>query len=327
MKKYILSIFCICFIALSGCDNQNITKHETIDDTLNYNQQSAEKKVYPDGSIGYSDGTMILAEGSFAHSLRDSINHQKINQQDILKNVNGTINGIVTFQQNIPAEAEYLLIIMIDYIQQPFSVDGQEQLFYSFNLSGDDKIEINIELKYPENSKELTYLIVSEPNMKDLNIETNEGWNNLFLTQSIYKGSCFLNDRTFEEDQYNFDQDFYEIDKSAAINCFLTKDVKNFTVMPSCNSNDGDIKLAFGNVLSTDTNCIMVAFLNWEQVPIRGDTYKLVKIKGDKNYYYDLDIPSVNEPSSYQVLIFYNPFNKKESGMEPASSFRTIIYE
>ncbi len=301
-----ISLLTICLLLLSGCSKNELSGSDKIGSDT---QQEAEKDTVtlPDGSIVYSDGSMKLEEGSVSYGLYDPYG-KLVQTGDTLPVLNDLITGTVSFQQNLPGnEIEYSLIVLVDYIQKSFSVDGQSYAAYLFTLQAEDIIDINIELALPENAKTLTFLIIYEPNMMDLTFDTEEGRNNLFNTSMCRTITCYLSDYEYNESDLSFCEDSVTCNANTS-GLFLTKDLEEQSVMPSCNSND-IAKAVFGNSTDQDKTYVMLAFLNWEQYPIENEPYKLFRVKARQGYYYDIKMPEVDTASPYQIFFIENPFN------------------
>lgn len=316
-KKIVLFLAVTILSVLVGCDsfveeNTFFEKKESLDEIIEL----------PDGSIVYPDGTMKLAEGSVSYGFYDA-NGNLMQTGDTLVVTDELIHGMVSFQQNIPEETiEYSLIILIDYIQNNFSVDGKSYSNYSFSLKEEDIINIEFELSNFESAKTLTILFVTEPNLTELTFDTKEGRNDLFQTASSRTITCYLNEQNVNEKKLDFCEEMHSYDQNSS-NLFITKDLEEQRVMTTCNSGD-KVKILFGNSTEYEKKYVMLAFVDWEQSTIDGEPYKLFKLDAEQGYYYDLIIPNVNETSSYQIFMIENPFSPSLRDWS-LGSLRTII--
>ena len=312
-----LAISGMLLVSLSGCSKseEKITAEEQI------SVQAGEVITLPDGTAANPDGTMNLALGSYSYSLHDTSGNS-VQNGDILSVENDLISGTVSFRQNSPKEkTEYALIVLVDYEKKRFSVGGQMYSEYLFTLASEDSIDIDIELALPDHAKILTYLIVYEPQLTDLTFE-KEGQGEFLETCYFYTASCYLDEYQYNETDYDFCDDLNVYSDNRA-GIFMTKDLTEMMVMPTCNSGD-DVKIQLGNSHNYETTYIMLAFLDWEQSPIEREPYKLFKLAASKSYYYDLTVPDVKDASPYQIFVLENPFHPSLRDI-PSGTLRTIV--
>lgn len=182
-----------------------------------------------------------------------------------------------------------------------------------------------IDVEVSEDAKILTYLIIYEPQLRELTWEI-EGRDELYSTSGYFAESYYLNEYQYDETDYEFCEDLNTIDiygQHAGI--YMTKDLEKRTIMPNCNGGD-NVKLILGNVREgVGSTYVMIAFLDWEQSAIEGEPYKLVKLEKDKIFYFDLTVPEVEEATPYQVFLIQNPFHPFQLGEYSVTS-RTIIH-
>ena len=317
LRKIFVVILSIMLVSLSSCSKSEgkITAEEQI------SVQEGEVITLPDETAVNPDGTMNLALGSYSYCLHDTLG-SSVQNGDILSVENDLISGIVSFRQNSPKEkTEYALIVLVDYEKKSFSVRGQMYSEYLFTLDSEDSIDIDIELALPDHAKILTYLIVYEPQLTDLTFE-KEGRGEFLETCYFYTASCYLDEYPYDETDYDFCDDLNTYSDNRA-GIFMTKDLAEMMVMPTCNSGD-DVKIQLGNSHNYETTYIMIAFLDWEQSPIEGEPYKLFKLAANEGYYYDLTVPEVKDASPYQIFVLENPFHPSLRDI-PFGTLRAIV--
>jgi len=324
MKLSILTaVVCLITCTLIGCNKND--KSDTITNTNDAGGGKESTIELDNGSVYHEDGTLTLGQGVCANGFYDETN-RIVNSGDIIYPTNGKIAGYIGFEQNIPQKNNYLLILMIDFEQQDFVVNGKNYKNYSFSLEGYDGVDIPIELKLDNNeAKEFTYLIVSEPEIKELSFEKEGGWAQLNQTKFTFSGRFLMNDNVYQESLLQLNQSYNTLDKNINIYCEVTKDLKGFTVLPMSKSRD-DVKLAFGTEQDNE-KCVIIAFLDWNQIPIIENQLSfIVELQEDKITYYDIILPQVETDSAYQVFMFKKPFDPAFiENPQPESSFRTII--
>lgn len=320
-----LLFYCLCFISCNQADkiktdvlpiesdslDEDIQSQEVQNPNWNITKHEQPLNLPPEGFIDNPDGTSVIGEGFIANGLRDTSSNKIIDPGTKIHPIEGKIKAYVDFAQNISERKDYLLIVMIDFIQQSFhSSDGIEYRTYPFTLEGYESIKIDIELPYPQEAKEFCYFIVSNPNVKDLSIEKENGWDEIYDAMTCSAGRFILNNFTYEESMFQFDKEDSETEETIGILCELTRDLNGYMVMPSCTSGEV-VNLALGDELGANT-CAIIAFLDWEQVPLEEETkqlYKLTKIMTDKISIHNIKIPKVLQPTPYQIFIFPAPFD------------------
>lgn len=311
--------FCTFMIMLSliGCSH---LEEKLVDNSEK--KSLNETIILPDGSIVNPDGNMKLAEGSVSYGLFD-VDGKLVQSGDTILVKDELVKGTVNFQQNIPGkEIEYTLIMLVDYVQRQFLVKKESCLNYLFSLKGEDSMEVEIELPLPAEAETLTFLIIPEPNVLNLDFDTEEGRNNLFQTHNYYTITCCLNSCGNDEKELNFSEELIAYDENTT-SLFMTKDLKVHKIMSECNSRE-KVKILIGNTTEYKKTYIMLAFLNWEQVMINREPYQLFEVEADRGYYYELEVPDVEKESPYQIFMIENPFNPS-LGDWNLSTMRTII--
>lgn len=94
-------------------------------------------------------------------------------------------------------------------------------------------------------------------------------------TGYFYTISCYLSEYPYKEADYKFCDDL-SADSHNSAGLFMTRDLSEMMVMPTCNSGD-NVRIYLGNAHNYETTYVMLAFLDWEQYPIDGENYKLFK--------------------------------------------------
>lgn len=317
-KRIFLAVLGIMLVFLSGCGKS--------EDKAAVGGQAADKEgdtvTLPDGTVIRSDGTVDLAMNSCYWGMFD-VSGNILNGYDLLSVNNDVIAGTIVLGQNLEREeTEYTLIILVDYEQKSFSVNGQTYSDYRFTLDAQDSIDIDFELACPENAKILTGLIIFEPQLRELSVERFGEF--CSTAQHFYSMSCRLGEYQYDESEYEFCTEFHTTDFNSET-IYMSKDLEERKPMPACESG-GDVNVFIGNGgRDVEETYVMLAFLDWKQSPIEGEPYKLLKIAGDKVYRYGLTVPEVKEAAPYQLFMLENPF-RHAGGDYFGAANRTIIY-
>ena len=197
------------------------------------------------------DGTVTLGPGMVANGFYDILTHKIIDNGSLYKIENGKLYGTVSFRQNIEEKRNYMLIIMIDYIQHDFIVKNKNISSYSFSLQGEDEKLINIEIEnLDENNHEFSYFIIPEPDIDNLSINNESEWNKLLMTSNIYWWRLLFNSNTII-DKTKFDNSYFEMDSQIMYGMQLTKKHQKVAAMPKCISME-DTELVLSNINNYD---------------------------------------------------------------------------
>lgn len=283
----------------------------------------------PNNESGFTyndDFTVTLGLGMVAHGFYDTITNKIIDSGSLMKPVNGKINGQVSFQQNINEIRNYLLIILIDYKQYDFIVNDTTYSTYPFSLEGNEELRISVEISnLNSDAHEFTYYIIPEPNITDLSIDNSNEWNKLLMTSNIYSWRLLLNSLTKNANLSEYDNSYMKMASQTDYGIQLSKTHQEVAVMPTCKSMD-DVELIISNPYNSDLEYAVIAFLNWEQIPLNNDIIKIVKIPSNTNIYYKIKVPTVDKNAPYQIFAIPNPYDNDINNSNPPScTLRTII--
>lgn len=317
-EKIVFFVVLTFSIYLTGCSMKETVNSPAIEPL----QEEEQNPIYlSDGTVLYPDGSMDLGEGSWAHGLYNA-DHDILDPGELLYTNGNKIICSVDMAQNIKGNTDYILFIMCDYVQQEFLVDGDSYTSYRFSLQDNSEVSINIELPYSDDMIELECLIFLNPDVYELSLEE---WAEFDKTSLIFSKRVFIN-RVPEQLDYTLDTSYNIKESDINISCMLTKSISTYTLMPECQSND-IVQLIYGNTYERDLECVLVAFYNWEQVPIvDNNPYIISKIDSNQNFYYNIRMPENEKDSTYQVVMFYQPFTQEYNNYWSAiSTHRTII--
>lgn len=312
-KKNIIGILLIMLL-LIGCADKEIKQSSEGETRLK------EPIVLPDGSIVNTKGRIKLAENSVSYGFYDPSGNFVAGGEKLP--VEGDkIKTTIHFQQNIPGESvEYMLIMLIDYMQQNFSVQNKNYRNYIFSLEKEGEVEIDVELPLQKGDKTLSFLIIPKPEEYNLNFDTNEGRNNIADTHRFHSVTCYLDNKDKEEIIFSQEIVGYT---GANKNISMVEDIDTQEVITSCTGGE-NVKIVLGNSYSYKKSYIMFAFLGWEQSWIDDKPYQVFELEPERGYYYDLNIPMVKDVQPYQVFLLEDPFSPTHSGWN-LCTMRTIV--
>lgn len=321
----------VCLLNINGCnfnntDNDTIKINEiTAGDTIETNETPDEEH----GPIYHEDGTVELGIGYTAFGFYDLKTGNIIDNGSLYIPKDNKITGAVSFQQNFEEKRNYLLITMIDYVQQNFNINGKSYKNYHFSLLGEAEINLDIEIENLHiNAKEFTYLIIPEPDAnKFIN---NEGfdWDVMFSTRAslIYRISLQENYETLID---NFDTDFELISEPTALSGFeLTKSHKE--KIPVVGAKSGDkVELVLLNENANEETYMLIGFLGWEQVAFEdGSKIKLIKLPEDSSIYYTLKLPDTPHEKVFQLFALEKPYVtlQNDNIYQGRTTFRVLLH-
>lgn len=264
-----------------------------------------------DGPVYNDDGTITLPEGFVGHGLYDVETEKIIEGGTKIEIVDDTFHGSIHFQQNFPIEKSYLLIVMIDYRQHEFDVDGQSFCSYPFQLTGESEISLDVTVPLSESEgSEISFLIVPNPEIKPYMINGEYDWDNMFDDRRPYILRYSL-ERNFQiKEEQEFPANFESFQAEVGTTGFEL--VKPREELKVCVEGKGGerLDLAVMNQAeeAEETTYVIIGFVDWEQVPVDGEHLKYyVTVKPGTSVYIPVILPEVTEPSVFQIIAFSEP--------------------
>lgn len=280
-----------------------------------------------DGCIYYTDGTMKPGEGVVNRRL-DDLDHNIYNSDRTGDIVDGTFSAILKHQQNLPGICEYVFILMVDFKQVEFEVEGVSYRNYRFSLEGEDECQIKFKLTdLPEDAHEMEYLIFYDPDCMDLSF-TEEGEENISKTEIVYAGGLTFTSSSGHPDdlkyikgkQFPLGEDEYFDGASL----YRYKDPSY--ILPEAVSGE-KVYFFIGSYDEEEAEYSTVAFCNWEQTNLfPGEESFYTKIPAYEMDYYEFNLPEVEKDSPYQIVVFNRPYEDTAYySISSSSTTRTII--
>lgn len=254
------------------------------------------------------DGTVTLGEGYVAHGFY-TMDEELVDAGGQVVCENGRICGQIHFQQNADA-SNYGLLLLCDFRQQEFYVEGEAYRFYRFSLEGDTEVRIPIELPVDGAAYEMAYLIVPEPDEKEEEFFNGEDirWDFMQAMQANVYTSRFViadeNGMTGQEpDRVYVDASrLAKIDQRAVFD--VVKSADDISVFPSAKGH-GKAGLLMGEALDKKAWAV-IAFCDWEQVEVKdGDLVRYYSsADGGGSRYEEITFPDVEEAAVYQAFAY-----------------------
>lgn len=265
-----------------------------------------------------------LPIGMIRNAIYNSSN-ELINSGKTVKIEDGTFEGYVYFEQNLPYEQNYILIVLVDFVQQSFLVDDIAFYKYRFILADNECIELPIKIDgFTEYSHELSYLIIPEPDLSDL---VQDNMAPMMITDNIAYTRIIIDGLSPEKESIKFVDNYFEFEHEGNCSVLLSADIDDIRLMPFRKSQE-NIKLIIGNGTEQYKKYVMVAFFDWNQIPIfDSNIFETVNVPSKSNIYFDINAPITKDSKPYQIFLFPDLYDLEISKrIDPVKcTLRTII--
>ena len=218
----------------------------------------------------------------------------------------GQFRATLSFQQDYDSTVHYGLLVLKDNRQIAFQVAGNDTRLYRFELTGEDETDIPFCVDVSDHCYEVAVLIITEP---DVTSEILPGGStNDLMVQSILQNIYI--ERYYMED--GISPHYNEVSLTPAKGeknngiAVVTNDkyMKELSIVKS-----GSIMRAlYADRYIDDCNVTLVAFCDWEQVPLT-DGAETITFHYDKKHpgYYEIQLPQDKAESCYQVIALEEP--------------------
>ncbi len=340
-KRFTMLVFGILLaVVAAGCSSGregNEEKSEDQESSPPETEDVPDKNVKEEGdspqTIQYNDdGTVTLPEGYSGTGFYDIDTGKIYDDRAIYTTENGTLRGRVLFQQNFPETRHYIFIAMVDYVQQEFAMDGKTYTEYAFDLTGDTKIEFEIELSVPDGATEFTYLFIPEPDEKEF-VKDGE-IQDIFLALKYFNlYRLRIEDGTGKggrkPEEYPDEIETVDVTGSRIAYGFILMEQDNDKLVTEGYSGQQYELLISNEDGKEDKEYVIIAFLNWKQVPlVEGEETVYVKVPAGKHYMLPVTIPEAGEESIYQIYAFSSPYGKinpDDNWGENPATYRMLV--
>ncbi len=264
-----------------------------------------------DGPVYNDDGTVTLPEGFTGQGLYNVETGKIIDGGTVIEVTDDTFRGSVHFQQNFPMEKSYLLIVLIDYMQHEFYVEGQCFRSYPFRLTGESEISLEVMVPLSEyEGSEISILIVPNPETKSYMINGEYDWDSMFDDRRPHILRFSLERDYQEKEEQEFPANYESFQAEAGTTGFeLVKPREELKVCVEGKVGER-LDLAVMNQAdgAEETTYVIMGFVDWEQVPVDGEHLKYyVTVKPGTSVYIPVILPEVTEPSVFQIIAFSEP--------------------
>ncbi|MCU4715781.1 hypothetical protein OCE25_26235 [Bacillus cereus] len=245
-----------------------------------------------------------------------------IDNGSILEVDNTNIHSKLSLSHLIDNGREYKIIVMNNFRQVLFGVDGEKNISYDFYAKPNTIVDTTILNEVDKDIKEVDYLIIKKPNFL---LEK-------FDPEPIGSLQQILSLRyNIENKAIPFRESIFPLftsNKGPIDSVFISETKDKLNALTSAKSGQ-DVYLTVGNISNEVIRYALVALLDWEQVPLIDDEFiHYVTVNPNEKKVYQLKLPETEVKKNYQVLAFPFPYevsNKKYTSQSVEASIRTVI--
>lgn len=236
---------------------------------------------------------------SIAIGLLDK-NNKIIDQGSTLKVKNNKIVYTVSLSNFIKVERKYALIILENFKQVPFTVNGKSYKVYNFNAKENETVEFDTTVKAQNNTSEIDYILIKKPEylLDKLDFEKMSTLQEIMSLRFVVGNNSEIKTPNY------IPQKTYKGGPNDTV--FISKRKEELEILPKIKTGE-TMYLSVGNIGNKNANYTIVALNNWKQVPIIDK--KLVgnvSVKPDERKVYKIKAPLVKEKSNFQVIAIPN---------------------
>jgi len=217
-------------------------------------------------------------------------------------------NHTLNISHNLYHERKYKIIVLVDFEQVEFLVDNKKVYSYDVDMEAVDEVEVDINVDYSKDAKELCYLIIKKPEYFTDERDIRE-------LSSLKELMCLRYNLNENPKHIIYEKNLDSIDGKPLDEIFLTDKEEELKVITASNSNE-EKKLVLGNLREHEIDYAVVQFVNWEQVPFQnGNRVNYFELMPDGNISYSVNIPEANKDSIVQYVAFSYPYTISENGL------------
>lgn len=210
---------------------------------------------------------------------------------------NNTVHHTIDLMQKIDENRDYLLIAMIDFELSPIKINGKMHNSYLFSTEKVDQIALDIEIEIPKNSKELTYIVIKNPNFMPENFDVGE----IISLQTVLSKRFNLEN---SDENIKYESNFTSSSKGPIDNLWISSN--KFEQQSIYRGKSGDkVYITLGNYSKENLDYAVVMFSDWNQVAFNnGSNVKYFNLNPNEKQIFELTLPDINESSLFQVIAF-----------------------
>lgn len=257
-----------------------------------------------------------LTEGQIAYGILDT-EGKIIDNGSSLKLNSNIIQHTISLGQNLTEEREYLIIILVDFIQYIFTVNGHSYSSYSFILKNKAELKIDIEISLPSHAKEIDYLIIKKPNY----LLEKYDFNKINVLQEILPIRFKISDLM---GKLEYESDLLTITEGPNDTIFLSEDPYYLKPIIIAKSNEKAM-LSIGNIEEEHRDYAVISFLDWKQQVFKdGKMVKYFNTNFNERQVLDIKYPYTDKPANYQVIALPKPYQVNRDDFYSREAYGTI---
>lgn len=299
-------------------------------------RQVAEEQNIPeavDAPVYNDDGSVTLPEGYIANGFYDTETNKIIDNKTVIRIPGDTLQGRISFQQNFSEEKNYMLVILIDYMQHEFCAENQKYQNYSFKLIGEDEFNLDISVDLAKDEgKEFSYIIFeNEPEENLYLIDGEYNWDVMFNTQHFVTGRFDLERASGQFHEEPEDEPVYTEFQTEGYR-FGFELVKNREeLMPVVEGKGGqkaELVMMNQEKDSEKRSYVIMGFADWNQVPVDGIHLKYyTTVPANTSLSIPVTFPEVKKPTVFQIVAFGDPDTEFNGEMQRNEliTFRVLV--
>lgn len=291
-KNVLLGVLLAILLIVVGVYYLNI---KPVDDPLHPMEELSQRP----GAIAYGvySGDRLLDNGSYINDT--SINH--------------------TFEisQNMRATRIYKLILLVDFKQHEFTVNGENYLSYDIELVKKDEARIVIETELPKSTKEICYLVVKKPYY-----ENREGdLEKAHILQEVLPIRYRLD---LSQTAIDYNTNVTRSRKGPIPDIFLTRNLAKlkpiFTLREGANN-----YLLHGNTTSGHMSYATIQLVDWKQTSWNEDSMvKYFEVNKNEIVIMETKAPEVSGDAIIQYITFPYPYDVSPDNIFSTMAFATF---
>ncbi|MFJ7752950.1 hypothetical protein ACQKGI_15615 [Peribacillus muralis] len=281
---------------------------------ISYNKMENTKGVQP----GFREGSNTISYG-----LLDD-DGKVMNNGSTLEPINNKLEYTLSLSNFIEVEREYAVMVLRNFEQTPFTVEGKPYSVYTFKAKPNKSIEFDLSVATNDRTTEIDYLIFKKPNnlIDKLDISKMDTLQEVLPMRFMVKSKG-------EEPKAAADlipDDMVKEGPNDTI--FVSKQKEELIILPAAKSGE-HVFLSVGNIGEKEENYNIIALNEWQQVSLGKDQLVgHVAVNPGERKVFEYKLPQVRHDSNFQVIALPKPYEVSESDYEStdvSGSIRMVI--